>query len=155
MLAATGLPRKKFLKYIDELAEYKMNVFHWHLTDDQGWRLEIKSLPKLTEVGAWRAPRVGQWWQRERQQPGEETTYGGFYTQEDVKEVLAYAAKRYVRVIPEIDVPGHSVAALVAYPELACMKAPDAVNVGNKFYGEDENTLVSERIIHSSSWIRY
>ena len=132
---------EEVLKYIDELAEYKMNVFHWHLTDDQGWRLEIKSLPKLTEVGAWRAPRVGQWWQRERQQPGEETTYGGFYTQEDVKEVLAYAAKRYVRVIPEIDVPGHSVAALAAYPELACMKAPDAVNVGNKFYGEDENTL--------------
>ncbi|WP_278836154.1 beta-N-acetylhexosaminidase [Parabacteroides goldsteinii] len=133
--------KEEVLKYIDELAEYKMNVFHWHLTDDQGWRLEIKSLPKLTEVGAWRAPRVGQWWQRERQQPGEETTYGGFYTQEDVKEVLAYAAKRYVRVIPEIDVPGHSVAALVAYPELACMKAPDAVNVGNKFYWEDENTL--------------
>lgn len=133
--------KEEVLKYIDELAEYKMNVFHWHLTDDQGWRLEIKSLPKLTEVGAWRAPRVGQWWQRERQQPGEETTYGGFYTQEDVKEVLAYAAKRYVRVIPEIDVPGHSVAALVAYPELSCMKAPDAVNVGNKFYGEDENTL--------------
>ena len=133
--------KEEVLKYIDELAEYKMNVFHWHLTDDQGWRLEIKSLPKLTEVGAWRAPRVGQWWQRERQQPGEETTYGGFYTQEDVKEVLAYAAKRYVRVIPEIDVPGHSVAALVAYPELACMKAPDAVNVGNKFYREDENTL--------------
>ena len=133
--------KEEVLKYIDELAEYKMNVFHWHLTDDQGWRLEIKSLPKLTEVGAWRAPRVGQWWQRERQHPGEETTYGGFYTQEDVKEVLAYAAKRYVRVIPEIDVPGHSVAALVAYPELSCMKAPDAVNVGNKFYGEDENTL--------------
>lgn len=133
--------KEEVMKYIDELAEYKMNVFHWHLTDDQGWRLEIKSLPKLTEVGAWRAPRVGQWWQRERQQPGEEATYGGFYTQEDVKEVLAYAAKRFVRVIPEIDVPGHGVAALVAYPELACMKAPDAVNVGNKFYGEDENTL--------------
>lgn len=128
-------------KYIDQLAEYKMNVFHWHLTDDQGWRIEIKSLPRLTEIGAWRAPRVGQWWQRERQKPSEETTYGGFYTQEEVKEVLAYAAERYVRVIPEIDVPGHSVAALVSYPELACMKAPDAVNVGNKFYGEDENTL--------------
>ncbi|WP_455638928.1 beta-N-acetylhexosaminidase [Parabacteroides sp.] len=133
--------KEEVMKYIDELAEYKMNVFHWHLTDDQGWRLEIKSLPRLTEVGAWRAPRVGQWWQRERQQPGEGCTYGGFYTQDDVKEVLAYAAQRYVRVIPEIDVPGHSVAALVAYPELACMKAPDAVNVGNKFYGEDENTL--------------
>ena len=106
--------KEEVKKYIDELAEYKMNVFHWHLTDDQGWRLEIKSLPRLTEVGAWRAPRVGQWWQRAPQQPGEETTYGGFYTQEDVKEVLAYAAERYVRVIPEIDVPGHSLAALVA-----------------------------------------
>ncbi|RHC89070.1 beta-N-acetylhexosaminidase [Parabacteroides merdae] len=133
--------KEEVKKYIDELAEYKMNVFHWHLTDDQGWRLEIKSLPRLTEVGAWRAPRVGQWWQRAPQQPGEETTYGGFYTQEDVKEVLAYAAERYVRVIPEIDVPGHSLAALVAYPDLACMKAPSAVGVGNKFYGEDENTL--------------
>ena len=126
---------------IDILALHNLNVFHWHLTDDQGWRLEIKSLPRLTEVGAWRAPRVGQWWQRTPQQPGEETTYGGFYTQEDVKEVLAYAAERYVRVIPEIDVPGHSLAALVAYPDLACMKAPSAVGVGNKFYGEDENTL--------------
>lgn len=133
--------KEEVMKYIDELAEYKMNVFHWHLTDDQGWRIEIESLPRLTEVGAWRAPRVGQWWQRERMQPGEEATYGGFYSHEDVKEVLAYAAERYVRVIPEIDVPGHGVAALVAYPELACMKAPDAVNVGNKFYGEDENTL--------------
>lgn len=133
--------KEEVKKYIDELAEYKMNVFHWHLTDDQGWRLEIKSLPRLTEVGAWRAPRVGQWWQREPQQPGEQATYGGFYTQEDVKEVLAYAAERYVRVIPEIDVPGHGVAALVSYPELACMKAPEAVGVGNKFYGEDENTL--------------
>ena len=127
--------------YIDMLALHNMNRLHWHITDDQGWRLEIKSLPRLTEVGAWRAPRVGQWWQRAPQQPGEETTYGGFYTQEDVKEVLAYAAERYVRVIPEIDVPGHSLAALVAYPDLACMKAPSAVGVGNKFYGEDENTL--------------
>ena len=127
--------------FIDILAMHKLNRFHWHLTDDQGWRLEIKSLPRLTEVGAWRAPRVGQWWQREKQLPGEEATYGGFYTQDDVKEVLAYAAERYVRVIPEIDVPGHSLAALVAYPELACMKAPETVGVGNKFYGEDENTL--------------
>ena len=133
--------KEEVKKLLDEMARLKMNTFHWHLTDDQGWRLEIKSLPRLTEVGAWRAPRVGQWWQRAPQQPGEETTYGGFYTQEDVKEVLAYAAERYVRVIPEIDVPGHSLAALVAYPDLACMKAPSAVGVGNKFYGEDENTL--------------
>ena len=133
--------KEEVMKYIDELAEYKMNVFHWHLTDDQGWRLEIKSLPKLTEIGAWRAPRVGKWWDREPQQPGEKTTYGGFYTQEDVKEILAYAAKRFVRVIPEIDVPGHSLAALVAYPELACMNAPKAVNVGNEFYTQEENSL--------------
>lgn len=133
--------KEEVMKFIDELAEYKMNVFHWHLTDDQGWRIEIKSFPKLTEIGAWRAPRVGQWWQRERQLPGEKATYGGFYTQEEIQEVLAYAANRYVRVIPEIDVPGHSQATLVSYPNLACMKAPDAVTVGNKFYGEDENTL--------------
>ena len=133
--------KEEVMRFIDELAEYKMNVFHWHLTDDQGWRIEIKSLPNLTAKGAWRAKRGGQWWQREPQQPDEEATYGGYYTQEDIKDVLAYAKQRYVRVIPEIDVPGHSLATLVAYPELACMKAPKYVNVGNKFYGEDENTL--------------
>lgn len=133
--------KEEVMRFIDELAEYKMNVFHWHLTDDQGWRIEIKSLPNLTAKGAWRAKRVGQWWQREPQQPDEEATYGGYCTQEDIKDVLAYAKQRYVRVIPEIDVPGHSLATLVAYPELACMKAPKYVNVGNKFYGEDENTL--------------
>lgn len=126
---------------LDLMALYKLNKMHWHLTDDQGWRIEIKSLPNLTAKGAWRAKRVGQWWQREPQQPDEEATYGGYYTQEDIKDVLAYAKQRYVRVIPEIDVPGHSLATLVAYPELACMKAPKYVNVGNKFYGEDENTL--------------
>ncbi len=133
--------KEEVMRYIDELAEYKMNVFHWHLTDDQGWRIEIKSYPQLAKVGAWRAKRVGQWWHRERQLPGEKATYGGFYTHEDIKEVIAYAKKRYVRVIPEIDVPGHSLSTLVAYPELACFNAPKTVNVGNKFYGEDENTL--------------
>lgn len=133
--------KQEVMRYIDQLAEYKMNVFHWHLTDDQGWRLEIKSHPELTEKGCLRVPRVGQWWQREPQQPGETPTYGGYYTQDDVREVLAYAAARFVRVIPEIDVPGHSLATLVAYPELACLNAPTAVNVGNKFYGTDENSL--------------
>lgn len=133
--------KEEVKQLLDEMAEYKLNVFHWHLTDDQGWRIEINSLPELTRVGAWRAPRVGQWWQRERQQPGEAATYGGFYTEDDIREVLAYAAERHIRVIPEIDVPGHSLAALVAYPELACKQAPTTVNVGNKFYGEDENTL--------------
>ena len=133
--------KEEVMAYIDQMATYKMNVFHWHLTDDQGWRIEIKSLPRLTEMGAFRAPRVGQWWQREPQQPGEATTYGGYYTQEDIKEVLAYAAARYVRVIPEIDVPGHALAILVAYPEMACIKAPKTINVGEKFYGIDENSL--------------
>ena len=133
--------KEEVMKYIDEIAEYKLNVFHWHLTDDQGWRIQIESLPKLTEVGAWRAKRVGQWWHRDRLQPGEKPTYGGFYTHDDVKEVVAYAASRFVRVIPEIDVPGHSVAALVSYPELACTKAPESVNVGNTFFGVGENTL--------------
>ena len=133
--------KQEVMKFIDQLAEYKMNVFHWHLTDDQGWRIQINALPRLTEVGAWRAQRVGDWWQRNPQYEGEKATYGGFYTHEDIKEVLAYAKQRYVRVIPEVDVPGHSLAALVAYPELACFKAPSAINVGNKFYGIDENSL--------------
>lgn len=133
--------KQEVMAYIDQMAEYKMNRFHWHLTDDQGWRIEIESLPRLTQIGAWRAERVGDWWGREVQRPGEEATYGGFYTKEDVAEVLEYARRRYVTVIPEIDVPGHSVAALVAYPELACMKAPESVGVGNKFYTIDENSL--------------
>lgn len=133
--------KEEVKRYIDQMAAYKYNKFHWHLTDDQGWRIEIKAYPRLTQVGAWRAPRVGNWWLREPQQAGEAATYGGFYTQDDIREVVAYAAARHVEVIPEIDVPGHSVAALVAYPELACINAPKTVNVGQKFYGIDENSI--------------
>lgn len=133
--------KEEVLAYIDQLAEFKMNVFHWHLTDDQGWRIEIKSRPELISKGCLRAERTGDWWQREPQREGEEATYGGYYTQEDVAEVVAYAAARFVTVVPEIDVPGHSLATLVAYPELACLKAPTTVNVGNKFYTIDENSL--------------
>ncbi len=127
--------------YIDQLAEYKMNVFHWHLSDDQGWRIEIKSLPKLTEIGAWRAERVGDWWQREPRQENEPVTYGGFYTHEDIKEVVQYAKDRFVEIVPEIDVPGHSLAAIVAYPEISCTHSVKDINVGNKFYTVDENSL--------------
>lgn len=127
--------------YIDQLAEYKMNVFHWHLSDDQGWRIEIKSLPKLTEIGAWRAERVGDWWQRTPREENEPTTYGGFYTHEDIKEVVQYAKDRFVEIIPEIDVPGHSLAAIVAYPEISCTHTVKDINVGNKFYTVDENSL--------------
>lgn len=127
--------------FIDEIAEYKFNVFHWHLTDDQGWRIQIDSYSNLTAKASKRAYRAGPWWSYEPQQDGEPADYGGFYTKDDIREVVAYAAKRNVDIMPEVDVPGHSLAALVAYPELACLKAPTKVNVGNKFYGIDENSL--------------
>lgn len=131
------------MRYIDQMATLKMNVFHWHLTDDEGWRIEIKSHPELVNKGAWRAERIGRWRTRLPLQEGEKATYGGFYTQEDIKEIVAYAAKHYITILPEIDVPGHSMAALVAYPELGCESVipPQSVAVGNRFYGKVENSL--------------
>ncbi len=113
---------KEFVKkYIDMIAMFKMNVFHWHLTDDNGWRLEIKKYPKLTEISAWRVDREDKpWGKRELQKEGEKATYGGFYTQEDVKEVLEYARRRQVEVIPEIEMPGHSAEIFAAYPQFSC-----------------------------------
>ncbi|NLU96182.1 beta-N-acetylhexosaminidase [Chitinophaga sp. Ak27] len=134
-------PKEAVKKYIDQLARYKMNVFHWHLTDDQGWRIEIKSLPELTTIGAWRAPRMGAWWTREPRAKGEQVTYGGYYTQEEVKEIVQYAKTRFVTILPEIDVPGHSLAALAAYPQLSCTGGPFDVNVGNVFYAREDNAL--------------
>ncbi|AOM80972.1 beta-N-acetylhexosaminidase [Pedobacter steynii] len=128
-------------KYIDDMARYKFNVFHWHLTDDQGWRIEIKSFPRLTEVGAWRVPRTGQWWSFEPPQKNEKATYGGYYTQEDVKEIIAYAKERHITVVPEIDVPGHSLAAIASYPYLSATGYIYPVNPGSKFYDIDDNTL--------------
>ena len=108
--------------YIDEIARMKFNTFHWHLTDDEGWRIEIKSLPKLTEVGAWRVQRYGRFGDRDFPKPGEKATDGGFYTQDDIREVIKYAAERNITIVPEIDVPGHSMAAIASYPELSCKK---------------------------------
>jgi hexosaminidase len=103
---------KDFVKrYIDILAYYKFNTLHWHLTEDQGWRIEIKKYPKLTEVGAWRKEADG-------------STYGGFYTQEDIKEIEAYAQSRYINIVPEIEMPGHSLASLSSYPENSCTGGP-------------------------------
>jgi hexosaminidase len=120
--------------YIDQMSKYKFNVFHWHLTDDEGWRIEIKAFPRLTEVGAWRVERHGRFGsQRPYPKKNEKATYGGFYTQEQVKEVIAYAAERNVTIIPEIDVPGHSMALLAAYPELSTRKELKFVNPGSKF----------------------
>src|SRR5690606_28741969 len=101
-------------QFIDNMVKYKYNKFHWHLTDDQGWRIEIKSLPKLTEVGAWRAPRIGNWSTYSKPSPDEPKTYGGFYTHEDIREIIKYADERFVTVLPEIDVPGHSLAAVAS-----------------------------------------
>jgi len=109
-------------KYIDEMARWKFNTFHWHLTDDEGWRIEIKSLPKLTEVGAWRVQRYGRFGDRSFPKPGEKATEGGFYTQEDIREIIQYATDRNITIVPEIDVPGHSMAAIASYPELSCKK---------------------------------
>ncbi|RTY92475.1 glycoside hydrolase family 20 protein [Flavobacterium sp. GT3R68] len=108
-------------KYIDYMAMYKMNTFHWHLTEDQGWRIEIKKYPKLTQIAAWRKGSiVGHY----RDQIYDTIRYGGFYTQDEIKEVVAYAKKRHITVVPEIEMPGHSQAALAAYPELACTSGP-------------------------------
>lgn len=120
--------------FIDDMARYKYNRFHWHLTDDQGWRIEIKALPKLTSVGAWRADRKGKWMNITTPAINEPKTYGGFYTQEDIKEVVAYAKSKFIEVIPEIDVPGHSMAINTAYPELSTTpNYPFQVNAGDEF----------------------
>ena len=114
-------------KYIDLLARYKMNSFHWHLTEDQGWRIEIKKYPKLTEVGAWRSgSQVGPYSRREY----DSTAYGGFYTQDQIREVVAYAKARHITVVPEIEMPGHAMAALAAYPYMGCTGGPYEVQKG-------------------------
>jgi len=121
-------------QYIDQIAKYKFNTLHWHLTDDNGWRVEIKSLPKLTEVGAWRVPRFGEFGERAKPKQGEAATVGGFYTQSDIKDIVQYAQDRNITILPEIDVPGHSMAAIAAYPELSCSKDPNTkVNPGSSF----------------------
>lgn len=108
-------------RYLDFLAMYKINTFHWHLTDDQGWRIEIKKYPKLTEIGSKRKESmIGPY--VDNQFDGK--PYGGFYTQEEIKEVVAYADKLHINIVPEIEMPGHAVAALSAYPELACTAGP-------------------------------
>ncbi len=107
-------------KYIDVLAMYKMNTFHWHLTDDQGWRIEIKKYPKLTEIGSIRKETMG-----------DGKPYGGFYTQDEIREVVAYAKENFITVVPEIEMPGHALAAITAYPEFSCTGGP--FGVGTKW----------------------
>ena len=148
-------PKSFIKKYIDHLARYKMNTFHWHLVDGPGWRIEIKKYPKLTSIGAWRKDKratVWNWRATEISKKGKSVdSYGGFYTQDDIREIVAYATERYITIVPEIEMPGHSYASLIAYPEFACptnnikvdgLRGKDAVCVGNeKTYEFLENIL--------------
>jgi len=128
------MPKEFVKKYIDLLALHKLNTFHWHLTEDQGWRLEIRKYPRLTEVGAWRTESLigRQGGQRDTTQwkfDGER--HGGFYTQDDAREVVAYAQARFITVVPEIEMPGHALAAIAAYPELGLAREP--LEVGKRW----------------------
>ena len=138
--------------YIDKMSKYKLNTFHWHLTDDQGWRIEIKSLPKLTEIGAWRVERHGRFGSsRPHPKPGEKATYGGFYTHEQIKDVVQYAADRNITIVPEIDMPGHMMAALAAYPEMSVKKEKKFVAPGSKFsewYGNGRFKMLIENTLN-------
>jgi len=124
---------KEFVKrYIDLLAMYKLNTFHWHLTDDNGWRIEIKKYPKLMQIAAWHADHEDlPWNDRPVQQPGEKATYGGYYTQDEIREVVKYASDRYITIIPEIEMPAHSVEVLAAYPRFSCTGGPFTVPTGS------------------------
>lgn len=130
-------------KYLDLIAMHKMNRFHWHLTEDQGWRIEIKKYPKLTEVGAWRDSTLIGHYGTDRY---DGIRYGGYYTQEEVKEIVQYANNLYITVIPEIEMPGHSSAALEAYPELGCepdkaYKAQTTWGIFEDIYCPNEETF--------------
>jgi hexosaminidase len=117
-------PAETIKKYIDMIALQKMNTFHWHLTEDQGWRIEIKKYPKLTEVGAYRNETIVGRPRRGGPRVYDSTRYGGFYTQDEVRDIVAYAKSKFVTVIPEIEMPGHALAALASYPELSCTGGP-------------------------------
>jgi len=125
--------KEEVKKYIDDMVLYKYNLLHLHLTDDQGWRLQIKALPKLTEVGAWRVERKGKWSNTTVPALDEPKTYGGFYTHDDVKEIVAYAKSKFVDILPEIDIPGHSMAFLASYPLSTTPTHNYQVNVGTEF----------------------
>ena len=139
------MPKEFILKFIDLLALHKMNVFHWHLTEDQGWRIEIKKYPKLTEVGAWRAETlVGSAGRQPYKFDG--TPHGGFYSQDDIREIVAYAQQRFVTIVPEIEMPGHSQAALAAYPELGntgkTLPVRTYWGVNENVFNVDESTIL-------------
>ena len=143
--------KEEIKKYLDDLALYKFNVFHWHLTEDQGWRIEIKKYPKLTATGSIRKQTIiGK---QSDSASFDQTPYGGFYTQEDIKEIVAYATVRHITVVPEIEMPGHSQAALSAYPEYSCSGGPFEVGTRWGVYddvycaGNDSTFIFLENIL--------
>lgn len=148
--------KEQVKQFIDNMVTFKFNILQLHLSDDQGWRVEIKRLPRLTEIGAWRAERTGRWGEFTKPSPDEPKTYGGFYTQDDIKELVQYAAERHVSILPEIDVPGHSLAAIAAYPDLTCTPGQYQVSSGERimvwdkgtFYALQDNNLcpINERV---------
>lgn len=131
---------------IDQMARVKMNVFHWHLVDDQGWRIEIKKHPRLTEIGAWRLDNENGVWNYSVQKPEDgDPGYGGFYTQDEIREILEYAEARQVRIVPEIEMPGHATAMIWAYPELSCKEALWEIGEGKGFEFSDPLCAGNER----------
>lgn len=142
-------------RYIDLMSMYKFNTFHWHLTDDQGWRIEIKQFPKLTEIGAWRDSTVENHYTTKPRIYKKER-YGGFYTQEQIKEVVAYASSKYITIVPEIEMPGHSSAALAAYPEFGCSLKDQSVEglwgvFDDIFCSKDETISFLQKILDEVS----
>src|SRR5579872_3157860 len=133
--------KQEVMKYIDEMVRYKYNTLHLHLSDDQGWRIEIKSLPQLTEHGAWRVQRTGRWGEFLPPLSDEPVTDGGFYTQDDMREIIRYAQERFVTILPEIDVPAHSLALISSYPNLSCTQLPYPVNPGARPPVRQDNAL--------------
>lgn len=130
-------------QYIDLMAMYKLNTFHWHLVDDQGWRIEIKKYPALTEVGAWRVNQNDKvWGNRPQAIAGEQPTYGGYYTQEQIKDIVAYAQIRNITIIPEIEMPGHVASAIAAMPELSCTQLPQLPLTGGNYSNMSSNYCV-------------
>jgi hexosaminidase len=142
--------KQEIKNFLDLMAQQKLNTFHWHLSDDPGWRIEIKKYPKLTEIGAWRKeicfgldPKAGTAYDADGR-------YGGFYTQDDIREIVAYAKDRYITIVPEIDMPGHSAGALVGYPEFSCFGGPYNCDSGvMAIYcpGNDEAFAFAENIL--------
>jgi hexosaminidase len=133
--------KEEVKKYIVQMARYKYNVLHLHLSDDQGWRIEIKSLPQLTGVGAWRVKRSGLWGEFLPALAYEQASDGGFYTQDDMREMISFARDRNITILPEIDVPAHSLALIASFPDLSCTQLPYSVNAGFRSPVRDDNAL--------------